>query len=225
MFSQKGTTANPAFVKWAEDYVLLLHVTSYVFTDPHHDLYAERGGFGHPYVAILDAEGQWLAGEHGVLTLDECGALARSAEELQELSAVEAFAARLRNEALSYDEAVARREELANEIAEEQRAEIAQLIINREIAAELARMRRQYPKHRELSRAMAPKAAALFRAGKVPTNRLASHYMRALFGYAQATKDRELYAEAVEKLEELYADNGRYRAMVQSYKKQLEAWK
>lgn len=228
-----GTGANPSFVEWAEDYVLLLHVTSYVFSDPHHDLFAERGGFGFPYLAVLDAEGQWLAGEHGVLTLEKCDQLAATARELQALTQAEddgaarvkVFTTRLRQEALSLEEARAGRVQLEGLLSDEQAVEIDQLVINREIASELAALRRQYPEHSALSRATAPKAAALFRAGKVPTNRLAPHYMQAVFGYAQATKDRQLFADALAKFDELFAENEQYTRALDRYRKQLDAWK
>ena len=231
MFSDKGE-ANPEFVKWAEDHVLMLHVTSYVFTDPHHDLCADRGGFGYPYVAFLDEDGQWLAGEHGVLDLKECEKLAGAARAMRDLvrtdqdgNDVKVFTARLRAEALSFEEARARHAQLKSRLSAEQTGEVEQLLVNREIAAELAALRREYPGHRELRRAMAPKVAALFRAGKVPTNRLAPHYMQALFGYALATKDRELYADALAKMEKLFGDDKTYGRALRRYREQLDSWK
>jgi len=229
LFSTNGE-ANEAFGAWSKDYVLFLHITSYVYEDKNHDLFSHRGGFGYPYLAFLDDTGQLLSQVkardlHGLAAAAEAArklqAVRAKADQGDNAAAVQLFRQRLEMDGLSFPEAKATYARLREFIAADARPGVEQLITNREISGALDRLREEHG--RDMRKFLPATAAEYFRAGKVPTNRLAGFYFDAVLQHAQSSDDIELARAALAKAEAFYGDDPGAQRTLKSFRAKLEA--
>ncbi len=214
----------------------MLHVTSWVFTDKHHDLFSDRGGVGFPYLAFLDEKGGILAVHRDAQTIEALQASAAAAKKMLERrveaeagnidAVIDVYIQRMRMEGMSFREANSMYAAIADALSVEQDREVRQLLVNREVAHRLNELRRKYPGQRgDFRKEVAMATVQLFQADKVPTNDLARHYFAALFGAAEATKNRKLFAAALSVLESKFGDDPRFARTIERQKAVLADWK
>lgn len=231
LFSRDGEP-NEDFVEWSGGYELLVHVTSHVYTDEYHDLFSERGGLAWPYLAFLDQDGHVLAQHDGPNTVEGLEESAGRAREMARLAAKartgdaeaarEVFLARLRMEALSFEEALASFEQLGDELSGDQWAAVQQLLVNKELTEEMGRLQREHGS--AFMRELPARAAEFLRAGKMPTNRLARHFFAAVLRHAEREDDRDLAEQLVHKAEELFGDQPAAARMLEQGRDALRDW-
>ena len=67
---EMGELVSQGFVDFAKGVVLFCHVTSEVAGEKYPDLLVQRGGRAFPYFAVMDAQGNLLAGHQGSPTVE-----------------------------------------------------------------------------------------------------------------------------------------------------------
>ena len=228
---ESGTLSDPKFPEFARHVVPLVHVTSWVPSDPHQDLHARKGGVGFPYVAFLDGAGRVvarppafdrsLAGLYTTLkTAQEQAAryeeLARRATAGDGPARAELLLMELELGHLGLAEA---RERLlgVGQLTSEQSARAGDLMASLEVPELLAATREAKTRvaaNRQL--------LAIREEGRTPSDdHVARQFFAHLLNHAERTRDHVLFAECLARMRARFGQDPSMKRSVEAYEKRL----
>lgn len=230
MALEGGALQQDEFVTWAKDYVLFLHVTTRVESDPYQNLLHEKGGSGFPHLAFLDAEGSVIGvhqGSRDVEGFRKTGEKAKSLAELKKKAESGDPGARFDYLVASLEMSPMTPEELekrlkeCGELTKEQKARIDPLLLNNEVHGLLESVQSE-----EEAMALAPKFLEMKKAGRIPTGDDESMgFWMVLMNHAESEKDIALFEEALGAMREKLKDNPRAKKFLTSREETLQEMK
>lgn len=225
-----GALQKDEFTAWAKDFVLFLHVTSRVESDPYQTLLQEKGGRGFPYLVFMDAEGKVIAEHNGARDVEgfkkrgeqvrSFVALKKKVEGGDASARVDYLVASLGMGPMSAEELEKRLKE-CGELSKEQKAKLDPLLLNNEVRCML-----ETAQDEEGAMELAPKFVEMKKAGRIPTgdDEMVGFWL-VLLNYGEQQKDVPLFEESLKALREKLKDNPRATKFLDSKEEALKAMK
>ncbi|MBK8099817.1 MAG: thioredoxin family protein [Planctomycetes bacterium] len=223
---ENGALADPAFVRFADDVVLLLHVTSRVDGEPHGNLLRDKGFAAFPTLCLLSPEGDVLATileaeQRTVPAFNALHARARTVFDLRgkakggdRAAAKDLFLAELDLDLLTIGQVQERA--AAVSLNEPEKVHVAARLTDLEVRELLARSR-------DLGTAKVEALIAeMARAGRRPTAATAESFWWTTLTYAANKRDAALAQSAYDELSRRFGRDKRYEKMLPRWRKLLE---
>lgn len=223
---ENGALSDPAFARFADDVVLLLHVTSRVTGEPHANLLRDKGFSAFPTLCLLSPDGDVLATvleaeDRTVPAFTALHARARTVFDLRgkarrgdKAAAKDLFLAELDLDLLTLAQAQERAAALT--LSEAEKAHVAARQTDLEVRDLLARSR-------DLGTAKVEAAIAeMARAGRRPTEATAESFWWTTLTFAANKHDPALAQRAHDELAQRFANDKRYEKMLPRWRKLLE---
>lgn len=201
-----GPLSDAEFPKFAADVVLFLHNTSQVADEPYPKLLQEKGFRGFPSVCFMDAEGNVLAKpgrsvaafKEGLTSTKALMALRAKGDKATAAEQKELFLSELKLDLIAADAIQARADKLTLDAAD--KALVASKIVDGEVMALMQKSRELGPEE------LGAKLAAIAKAGKSPSDALATNFWPAVLNHASKNKDAALAQQAFDALEKRLAN-------------------
>lgn len=223
---ENGALADPAFARFADDVVLLLHVTSRVDGEPHGNLLREKSFSAFPTLCLLSPDGDVLATileaeQRTVPAFTMLHARARTVFDLRgkakggdPAAAKDLFLAELDLDLLTMAQAQERAATVA--LNEPERVHVAARLTDLEVRDLLARSR-------DLGTAKVEATIAeMARAGRRPTEATAESFWWTTLTFAANKRDAALAESAHDELARRFGRDKRYEKMLPRWRKLLE---
>jgi len=208
---ENGPLLAEDFAKFANDYVLFLHITTMIPGEKHGDLLEQKGGYAYPWIVFMDASGEILLehnGERSAEAFGKTGAQAKAYVALKDKAAKGDSSAKvdfailqltmLKITLAEADQAV---KEAGTPPSKEQQASLDVARTNAQLRDEVRAVRTDAQLE-----ALKARFYARFKEGKsMPTNDfvLQNYCLRVLEASAEQ-KDADTYAAALKVLRERY---------------------
>lgn len=206
-------------------------MTSRVEGDKHQKLFKQRGGTGFPYLAVLDADGELLFGRasRNVAGFEfamrrarkmqtQLADLAKRSEQGDASARYALFLKRV--ELMRYSAAEAREEFAGLKLSEEERKVAEAKLVDLDIREVMSTLTKA-----ENSRTAAGRAfAKMWEAGTTPADPRTTewrYFYHFVMVHAEAEKDADLFARALEVYKGQFGSNPRSRRTIESFERKL----
>ncbi|HLG43205.1 MAG TPA: hypothetical protein VI643_07550 [Planctomycetota bacterium] len=228
---ERGALSDEAFPKFAEKYVVFMHITTRIEGEKHDKLLSEKGGTGFPFVVYMDADGNVVARHEGQRTIDGFETTAGKAREFLELKkkaeggdkAAQLDLLKKQIEFRHFDSVEARkRVDAIADLDEATKKDLLEKIINMKIYEIIGTITAD-----KATRIAAGKKYNEMRlAGELPKGDRELQYLwMFILEYAESASDVRLYETGVKAVEEAFGAKTQYKRWVDQIKQKLETLK
>jgi len=228
---ERGALSDEAFPKFAEKYVVFMHITTRIEGEKYDKLLSEKGGTGFPYLAYLDADGNVIAKHEGQRTVDGFETTAGKAREFLELKkkaeggdkAARIDLLKKQIEFRHFDSLEAKkRVEAMADLDEATKKDLLEKIVALKIYEILGTITAD-----KATRAAAGKKYNEMRlAGEIPNGeRELQYFWMFILEYAESIKDVKLYEDGVKAVEAAFGAKANYKRWIDQIKQKLETLK